>query len=183
MDSFDRQEPPISDYYADLGLQQYQQASHQDVKYAYFKLARNHHPDKMAPGKIFDAHEFRKVSLSVLLFDGGKEGGRIRELIYHIEQMRAPINPCQVQAAYDCLRDKTKRVPYDASYVDLQNQWTCYRELQETQRKKEKREQAEEEEQRAVKEKSERERLREEKVRQAEERSREAGQRARDQQE
>lgn len=60
MDQFDQPEPRISDYYEDLGLSQ--QASFRDVKLAYVKLAKKHHPDKKAPGKSIDAREFRKVS-------------------------------------------------------------------------------------------------------------------------
>jgi hypothetical protein len=61
MDPFDRTEPKISDYYADLGLPQ--QASLRDIKLAFFKLAKKHHPDKKAPGKSIDAQDFRKASL------------------------------------------------------------------------------------------------------------------------
>jgi DnaJ-class molecular chaperone len=61
MDPFDQPEPRISDYYTDLGLPQ--QASFRDVKLAFFKLAKKHHPDKKAPGMSIDAQDFRKVSL------------------------------------------------------------------------------------------------------------------------
>jgi curved DNA-binding protein CbpA len=61
MDPFDPTEPKISDYYADLGLPQ--QASLRDIKLAFFKLAKKHHPDKKAPGKPVDAQDFRKASL------------------------------------------------------------------------------------------------------------------------
>lgn len=52
--------PKYSDYYLDLGVEQ--QASSRDIKKAFMKLARKHHPDKKAPGKPIDAYEFRKVS-------------------------------------------------------------------------------------------------------------------------
>jgi preprotein translocase subunit Sec63 len=69
MDPFDRPEPTISDYYADLGLPQ--QASFRDVKLAFFKLAKKHHPDKKAPGMCIDAQDFRKVSLQKFILRGG----------------------------------------------------------------------------------------------------------------
>jgi DnaJ-class molecular chaperone len=53
-------EPEISDYYADLGVSQ--QASARDIKLAFFKLAKKHHPDKKAPGESIDAKDFRKAS-------------------------------------------------------------------------------------------------------------------------
>lgn len=171
MDPFDRPEPTISDYYADLGLPQ--QASFRDVKVAFFKLAKKHHPDKKAPGMSIDAQDFRKI-----------------------------------REAYECLSDKAKRAAYDAFYFHLQDQWTSYREWQETQRKDEEQKRADEEqratreraererkaaeaerarrmeeEKRAAREKAEHERMREERARQAEERSEEAGRRAREQQE
>jgi hypothetical protein len=114
----------------------------------------------------------------------------------------------QIREAYECLIDQEKRVAYDALYFDIQDQWTSYREWNETQRKKEEQKRAEKE-QRAARERAERERkaaeaerarrmeedrraarakaeskrMREEKVKQAEERSQKAAQRAREQQE
>jgi len=61
MGPFNEMEPEVSDYYADLGLQQ--QASSRDIKLAFRRLAKKNHPDKIAPGKSIDAHEFRKASL------------------------------------------------------------------------------------------------------------------------
>jgi hypothetical protein len=55
------------------------------------------------------------------------------------------------------LSDKAKRAAYDTLYFDLQDQWTSYREWQETQRKDEERKRADEE-QRAARERAERER-------------------------
>jgi DnaJ-class molecular chaperone len=71
MDPFDRPEPRISDYYADLGLSQH--ASFRDVKLAFFKLAKKHHPDKKAPGMSVDAQDFRQVSLQKSILRGGFE--------------------------------------------------------------------------------------------------------------
>jgi hypothetical protein len=110
----------------------------------------------------------------------------------------------QVREAYECLSDKAKRAAYDALYFDLKDQWTSYREWQETQRKDQQQKRADEE-QRAARERAERERKaaeaerarrmeeekraakekaeREERERQAEERSKEAARRAREQQE
>ncbi|KAH6693782.1 hypothetical protein F5X68DRAFT_228190 [Plectosphaerella plurivora] len=51
--------PPGAHYYANLGLQQ--QATAQDIKTAFRKLAMLHHPDKLGPGQCDDAHEFRKA--------------------------------------------------------------------------------------------------------------------------
>jgi hypothetical protein len=101
------------------------------------------------------------------------------------------------------LSHKAKRAAYDTL-----DQWTSYREWQETQRKDEERKRADEEqraareraererkaaeaerarrmeeEKRAAREKAERERMREERARQAEERSKEPARRAREQQE
>ncbi|KAH8761525.1 hypothetical protein F5883DRAFT_124849 [Diaporthe sp. PMI_573] len=160
MDAFNAPEPQVPDYYADLGLAQ--QASSREIKVAFRTLAKEHHPDKKAPGKSIDAQDFRKI-----------------------------------REAYECLIDYAKRSEYDASYFNLQDQWTRYQECQESRRKDEERRRAEkekeaaeaeitrrmEEERRAAREKAERERAREERVRQAEERSREAGRKARQQQE
>ncbi|KAG9235717.1 DnaJ domain-containing protein [Amylocarpus encephaloides] len=71
MDPFNRPEPKISDYYADLGLPQ--QANSRDVKTAFFKLAKRHHPDKKAPGMTIDAQDFRKIREAYeCLFDKAK---------------------------------------------------------------------------------------------------------------
>lgn len=59
MSSFNPCEPGVPDYYADLGIPQ--QASLQDIKAAFRKLAIKYHPDKQAPGQSIDAYEFRKV--------------------------------------------------------------------------------------------------------------------------
>jgi DnaJ-class molecular chaperone len=55
-------EPPQEpDYYLDLGLQQ--TATLLEIKRAHHSLAKKHHPDKQAPGKRTDAHDFRRVSI------------------------------------------------------------------------------------------------------------------------
>ncbi|KAI6081922.1 DnaJ domain-containing protein [Hypoxylon rubiginosum] len=51
--------PTVPDYYGDLGVSQ--QASPRDIRLAFHKLAKQHHPDKKAPGQTIDAHEFRKI--------------------------------------------------------------------------------------------------------------------------
>jgi DnaJ-class molecular chaperone len=48
-----------------------QKASFRDVKLAFFKLAKKHHPDKKAPGMCIDAQDFRKVSLQKSILRGG----------------------------------------------------------------------------------------------------------------
>ncbi|KAH8749362.1 hypothetical protein F5883DRAFT_581339 [Diaporthe sp. PMI_573] len=171
MDPFNLSEPQVRDYYADLGLPQ--QASSREIKAAFRRLAKKHHPDKKAPGKSIDAQDF-----------------------------------CKIREAYECLIDEAKRSEYDARYFNLQDQWTRYRERQESRHKDEEQRRAEEEqraarkraeqereaaeaemtrrmeeEKRAAREKAESESAREERARQAEERSREAGRKAREQQE
>lgn len=56
---FDVPEPAIPDYYADLGVPAY--ATPREIKAAWFRLAKQSHPDKMAPGETIDAQEFRRV--------------------------------------------------------------------------------------------------------------------------
>ena len=210
MDQFILSEPEVSDYYADLGLQQ--QASSRDIKTAFHRLAKKHHPDKKAPGKSIDAQEFRKASLQFIMTK--------QDALLTCRSLT------QVREAYDCLINEAKRSTFDALYFDLRNQWTRYQEQQETRRKEEEqnradevarqrraaeaerawrmeaeqravRERAErkrktaeaemarkvEEEKRAARERAERERMREERARQAEERSQEAARRAREEQE
>lgn len=53
----DNKATPV-DYYHDLGLER--NASQRDIKVAYMKLARQHHPDKKLHST--DTAEFRKVS-------------------------------------------------------------------------------------------------------------------------
>jgi curved DNA-binding protein CbpA len=53
MDPFNLPEPQIPDYYADLRLPQ--QASSREIKVAFRRLAKKHHPDKKAPGKSINA--------------------------------------------------------------------------------------------------------------------------------
>lgn len=48
------------DYYQDLGLER--TASYRDIKIAYMKLAKQHHPDKNLGTKSNDATDFRRVS-------------------------------------------------------------------------------------------------------------------------
>jgi DnaJ-class molecular chaperone len=57
---YDRpKEPNKPDYYRDLGVSP--DANATAIKKAFHKLAREHHPDKKAPGDTIDAVEFRKV--------------------------------------------------------------------------------------------------------------------------
>ncbi len=69
MDSFNLPQPEVPDYYADLGLPQ--QASCRDIKAAFRRLARQHHPDKKAPGESIDAQDFRKASLQTSISSEG----------------------------------------------------------------------------------------------------------------
>ncbi|KAI9789538.1 MAG: hypothetical protein M1816_005945 [Peltula sp. TS41687] len=52
-------EPETPDYYRDLGLRR--EATIQEIKVNFRKLAKLYHPDKMAPGAQMDAEDFRKV--------------------------------------------------------------------------------------------------------------------------
>ena len=63
---FVMEEPSKRDYYADLGGLP-ESASAEDIKAAWFKLAKLHHPDKKAPGEPIDADEFRRVSLLYII--------------------------------------------------------------------------------------------------------------------
>ncbi|KAI1396125.1 DnaJ-domain-containing protein [Hypoxylon fuscum] len=171
MNPFDLMEPKTPDYYADLGLQQW--ATARDIKLAFFKLARLHHPDKKAPGKSIDAQDFRKVREAYeCLTDKGR------------------------RAAYDSsyfdLRDDwdryrewqdNKRKYEDKRRADEKQR--VAREKAEKERRAAEAEQAlrAEEEKRAAREKAEHERIRKEKIKRAEERSQEAARKAREQQE
>ncbi|KAH8749725.1 hypothetical protein F5883DRAFT_580595 [Diaporthe sp. PMI_573] len=67
MDPFNLSEPQVRDYYADLGLPQ--QASSREIKAAFRRLAKKHHPDKKAPGKSIDAQDFCKATYECLIDD------------------------------------------------------------------------------------------------------------------
>lgn len=56
---------PEPDYYRILGITQ--TATPGDIKKAYYRLAKIHHPDKKAPGETVDAADFRKVSIEIAL--------------------------------------------------------------------------------------------------------------------
>jgi len=60
MDPFQPNEPDVRDHYLDLGLSRY--ATTEEIKRAFHKLAKIHHPDKKAPGSQIDACEFRQAS-------------------------------------------------------------------------------------------------------------------------
>jgi len=51
--------PKLTDHYAKLGVPQ--NATSQEVKRAYFMLAKRHHPDKAGAAASDDAAEFRAV--------------------------------------------------------------------------------------------------------------------------
>jgi curved DNA-binding protein CbpA len=192
MGGSDPTEPKTSDYYADLGVPQ--QASVRDIKLAFFKLAKKHHPDKKAPGESTDAEDFRKASLPKAIYVENFE------LITY--------SSTQIREAYECLSDQVKRVAYDALYFDIKDQWNSYHKWNKTQRKKEEQKRVEKEQcaakeraerekraaeaekarrmkedKRAARERAESQRIREERVRQAEEQSQKAAQRAREQHE
>lgn len=58
----EKQEPPeVANYYAALGVGQ--DATSGEVKKAFRILALKHHADKLAPGQMIDAVQFRQVSL------------------------------------------------------------------------------------------------------------------------
>lgn len=57
--SFARMKVPEPDYYSILGLSQ--AATPAQIRKAYYRLAKIHHPDKKAPGQHIDAVDFRKV--------------------------------------------------------------------------------------------------------------------------
>ncbi|KAK4184479.1 DnaJ domain-containing protein [Podospora australis] len=59
MSTYEVPVPQEQDFYADLGLTQ--PATPEAIKQAWFKLAKQFHPDKKAPGKAIDAVEFRKI--------------------------------------------------------------------------------------------------------------------------
>lgn len=51
--------PDVPDYYFNLNVDRH--ATIAELKAAFFKLARIHHPDKKSPGEPEDAKEFRQV--------------------------------------------------------------------------------------------------------------------------
>lgn len=54
------EEPQTPDYYFDLNIPP--SSSTKQIRLAFYKLAKLHHPDKKAPGACDDAEEFRKAS-------------------------------------------------------------------------------------------------------------------------
>lgn len=54
------EEPELPDYYESLGVGP--QSTVREIKGAFSRLAKLHHPDKQALGKCADAAEFRKAS-------------------------------------------------------------------------------------------------------------------------
>ncbi|KAI0179870.1 DnaJ-domain-containing protein [Hypoxylon sp. FL1284] len=164
-------EPPVPDYYADLGVSQ--QASTRDIKLAFYKLAKKHHPDKKAPGQSIDAKDFRKVHEAYEYLSDAKK-----------------------RAAYDsdyfdlrCDWDKFRESQQNQhKYEERRRAEEEERLARERAEKRKKAAEAERirrmrEEKRAAKEKAERERLRQEKIRRAEMRSQEAARKARERQE
>ncbi|KAI0105632.1 DnaJ-domain-containing protein [Hypoxylon sp. NC0597] len=165
------EEPDVPDYYADLELSQ--QASFRDIKSAFHRLAKKHHPDKKAPGKSIDASEFRKI-----------------------REAYECLNDKNRRAAYDLLyfdlRDQwTRHKEWVANQHKKEENRRAEEDLRAARERAEKeRQEAEaqrmrraEEQKRAAREKAEQERIRKEKERRAEERSQEAARKAREQQE
>ncbi|KAI0378646.1 DnaJ-domain-containing protein [Hypomontagnella monticulosa] len=171
MNSFDPSAPTNRDYYADLELTQ--QASPRDIKLAFHKLARKHHPDKKAPGQSIDAHEFRKVREAYECLSDKDRRAKYDRIYFDLQDQ---------WTRYRERQDRQRRhEERKRAEEELRAAW----ERAEEERRAAKAERARrmEEEIRIAREKAERERMRKEKARQAEERSREAANRARERQE
>ncbi|KAI1393118.1 DnaJ-domain-containing protein [Hypoxylon trugodes] len=169
MGSFD--EHNLSDFYADLQLTQ--QATSRDIKCAFRRLARKHHPDKKAPGQCIDAHEFRKVREAYeCLIDEDRRAAYDR--LYF-----------DLRDEWNTQREQEERQRRDDERKQAEEEQRAAREKAEEKRRAAEAERVRrmEEERRAAEAKAERERIREEKARRAEERTREAARRAREQQE
>ncbi|KAI1098359.1 DnaJ-domain-containing protein [Jackrogersella minutella] len=164
-------QPEVSDYYADLELSQ--QANSRDIKLAFHKLAKQHHPDKKAPGKSIDAQDFRKVREAYeCLID---ESRRTRYDANYFD-LRDQWSRYRNRETFQRMREESRQA---------EEKRRAARERAESERRAAEAEKKRmvEEEKRVAREKAENERIINEKVRQAEERSREAARRAREQQE
>ncbi|KAH9206684.1 hypothetical protein DL95DRAFT_450716 [Leptodontidium sp. 2 PMI_412] len=173
------EEPEIPDYYESLGVGP--QSTVRDIRKAFNRLAKLHHPDKQAPGTCADAGEFRKAS-SLFIVD--------------------------VREAQETLCDEIRRREYDITYPAIQLQWIQYRKEKDFRQARERLRNAEEErvrrraaedaikreaeaerarkvaeEEQLAAQRAEREKLWAQREREAEERSREAGRKARERQE
>ncbi|QDS68632.1 hypothetical protein FKW77_001564 [Venturia effusa] len=165
-------EPPKEpDYYTDLGLQQ--TATFAEIKRAHHSLAKKHHPDKQAPGKCNDAHEFRRTREAYeVLRDSSKR------LMYdkHYPQLRDQWVQYRAWQETQHRREERRRQAEEARRLAEEKQ--AAKELAEQEAKA-----AEEREARRKAEAERHAREKELKERLAEERSREAARKARERQE
>ena len=82
-------EPEVPDYYEILGMGP--QATVGEIKQAFRRLAKLHHPDKQVPGKYTDAEEFCKACSSFIAHIS--ISGNSKANIIRIVGSRSPRNP------------------------------------------------------------------------------------------
>lgn len=111
------EKPKTPDYYKVLGVEL--QSTTQDIRKAFFQLAKIHHPDKQAPGTCEDAKKFRKV------------GNLLIDLISVGRKRKLTSSYSQIREAQELLCDEVKRQNYDRGYPALHSQWIRYRRMKE----------------------------------------------------